>query len=70
MEKRKGKTKEGEDRWEPILFHTDLKSALVSLTELQIRLIDSSVPEEIIASIARIKDEVISSMDTFRQLGV
>jgi hypothetical protein len=67
VEERRGKRK-GAPRWEPISYHVEFKNALTFLGEHRIRLIDSSVPDEIIAAIQQIKDEVISATECFREL--
>jgi hypothetical protein len=64
----RGKRKGDVPRWEPISYHVEFKNALASLGEHRIRLIDSSVPDEIIAAIRQIKDEVISATECFREL--
>ena len=61
VEKRTANRKSGSERWEPIYFCVDFENALVALAELRIRLIDSSVTEEIKAAIREIRDECIGN---------
>lgn len=68
VEKYDGKRRDGRERWKPVTYHVDFKAALTSLAEHRIRLIDSSVPDEIIGAIQTIKDEVISSTEIFHDL--
>jgi len=68
VEKYKGKRKDGSERWEPHIFCVDFKNALVALAELQIRLIDTSVPDEIKSAIRQIRDECVSASEVFREL--
>jgi hypothetical protein len=68
VEQRKSDRKDGTERWEPLTHHVDFKSALVSLADYQIRLIDSSIPDEIKSAIGEIKDEVLSAAEVFREL--
>ena len=68
VEQYRGSKKDRGEYWEPLSYHVDFKSALVSLAELRIRLIDSCVPDEIIAAIKKIRDEVISSSEVFKKL--
>jgi hypothetical protein len=48
---RKGKCRDGSEKWEAHYFCVDVKNALVALVKLRMRLIDSSVPDEIKAAI-------------------
>ena len=68
VEQYEGKRNDGRERWQPVTFHSDFKGALSALAERRTRLIDSSVPNEIIAAIQKIRDEVISSADLFKNL--
>jgi hypothetical protein len=45
----------------------ELENALVELSKRRIRLIDSVVPDEIIASIKEIKQEAIEALDLFKK---
>ena len=65
VEKYRGQRKDAE-RWEPRYFCVDFENALISLAELRIRLIDSSVPEEIKAAIRDIRDECVTAAEMFR----
>jgi hypothetical protein len=69
VQKRKADRKDAE-RWDPIYFCVDFENALVSLAELRIRLIDSSVLEEIKAAIRDIRDECVTAAEMFRELAV
>lgn len=65
VERKKGKNKDGSDRWSPVTYHVDFKGALVALAERKVRQIDSDVPEEIKKALDEIKREVISSAEVF-----
>ena len=67
IERYHGRRKDGTARWEPLSYHVDFNSALVALAELRIRLIDTSVPDEIMAAIQAIKEEAFSTLDLFRE---
>lgn len=49
---RKGKRGDGSERWEAHYFCVDVENAIVALAKLRLRLIDSSVPDEIKAVIS------------------
>ena len=69
VEKRKSERKDRSERWEPLTYHVDFKSALVSLAEYRIRTIDNSeILDEIKSALKEIKAEVISSAEMFREL--
>ena len=69
VEKRKSDRKDGTERWEPLTYHVDFKSALVSLAEYRIRTIaDSAAVDEIKSTLKEIRTEVISSAEVFTDL--
>ena len=70
VERLKGKQKDGSDRWEPITYHVDFKGAITTLAERRIRLIDSSIPEEIRSAIREIRDEAIAAIKIFHEVDV
>ena len=70
VQKYVGKRKDGKDEWESLYYCADFQSALIALAELQIRLIDSSVSEEIKTAIREIRDECITVSEVFRELSV
>ena len=65
-----GKRKDGKDEWESLYYCADFQSALTALAELRIRLIDSSVPEEIKTAIREVRDECITAAEVFIELAV
>jgi len=70
VEKRKSDRRDGSERWEPLTYHVDFKSALVSLAEYRVRTIaDSASVDEIESTLREIKAEVVSSAEVFRELG-
>ena len=66
VEHYKGKRPSGEERWEPVTYHIDFDSALTSLFDLKVRLIDSSDTSEILKSIQDIRTELMASVGVFR----
>ena len=71
VEKRKSDRKDGTERWEPLTYHVDFKSALVSLAEYRIRTIaDSATVDEIKATLRTIRDECVSASEVFQELRV
>jgi hypothetical protein len=69
MEKRKPDRKDGSERWEPSTYHSDFRSALVSLAEYRIRTIaDSAAVDEIKSTLKEIRAEVIFSAEVFTDL--
>ena len=71
VEKRHTNRKDGSERWEPLTYHVDFRSALVSLAEYQIRTIeDSATVDEIKASLREIKSECVTACNVFRELRV
>ena len=65
-----GKRKDGKDEWESLYYCADFQSALTALAELRIRLIDSSVPDEIKATLREIKSECLTAAEAFKELAV
>jgi hypothetical protein len=63
MEKHRGK-----HGWRPLYYCVDFEGALVALAEVRIRLIDSSVFDEIKAELAVIRDECVSASKVFLEL--
>jgi hypothetical protein len=52
-----------------LYFHTDFEAALVSVAELQIRLIpDAATTDEIKATLRNIRDECVTASEVFREL--
>ncbi len=71
LEKRKADYKDGSERWEPLYYHSDFQGALVSVAELQIRLIpDSATVNEIKATLKEIKAECVTAVKVFGELVV
>ena len=71
IEQRKSDRKDGTERWEPLTYHVDFKSALVSLAEYQIRTVaDSASLDEIKATLRTIRDECVSAAEVFKELSV
>jgi len=71
VEARKSERKDGSERWEPLTYHADFRSALVSLAEYQVRTIeDSATVEEVKASLKEIKGECVTASEVFRELAV
>ena len=71
VEKRKSDRKNGSERWQPLYYHADLEGALVSLAELQIRLIpDGATVEEIKARLGEIRDECVTASKLLLELCV
>lgn len=70
VEKHRGVNEDGSDRWEPISYHIDFASSLNALAELRIRLIDASVPEEIMLALKEIRNEVAAAASLFGRLNV
>jgi hypothetical protein len=69
VEKRKSDRKDGTERWEPLTYHSEFRSVLVSLAEYRIRIIeDSATVDEIRSTLKEIKAEVISSAEVFTDL--
>ncbi len=54
-------------RWKTLAYCVEFEKALVELSKRRIRLIDSVVPDEIIASIKEIKQEAIEALDLFKK---
>lgn len=65
-----GKRKDGKDEWESLYYCVDFRSALTALAELRIRLIGSSIPDEIKTAIREIRDECITAAEVFKELAV
>jgi hypothetical protein len=63
-----GKRKDGKEDWDSLYHCADFRNALVALAELQMRLIDSSVPKEIKTAIRKIRDECVTAAKVFREL--
>ncbi len=55
------------ERWKTLAYCEEFENALVELSKRRIRLIDSVVPDEIIASIKEIKQEAIEALDLFKK---
>lgn len=71
IEQRKSDRKDGAERWDPLTYHVDFKSALVSLAEYKIRTIaDSATTDEIKATLRTIRGECITASKVFRELSV
>jgi hypothetical protein len=71
VEELKGKRKDGSERWEPLYYHADFRSAMVSLAEYEIRSIeDSATVDEIKATLRAIRDECVTTSEVFRELSV
>jgi hypothetical protein len=69
IEQRKSDRKDGTERWEPLTYHVDFKSALVSLAEYRIQIIaDSATVDKIKSALKEIKSECLSAAEVFREL--
>lgn len=66
LEQYMGKRKSGEERWEPVTYHVDFDGALKEAFDLQVRLIDSSDPQEILECINTIRAEILDSVGVFK----
>ena len=71
VEKRKSDRKDGTERWEPLTYRSEFRSALVSLAEYRIRTIeDSATVDEIRATLRTIRDQCVTAAEVFRELSV
>ena len=69
VEKRKSDRKDGTERWEPLTYHSEFRSALVSLAEYRIRTIaDSANVAEIRVILKNIRDECVTASKVFLEL--
>ncbi len=55
------------ERWKTLAYCVEFENALVELSKRRIRLIDSVVPDEIIAAIKKIKREAIRALNLFKK---
>lgn len=63
-----GQDTNGQERWKYLTYHTDLEAAMVSLFKRRVRLIDSSVPDEILAALKQIHEETREVLKKFSEL--